>query len=100
MTTPTSKRPSAKKRTLLNIFFLAACLLILLFLLKAPPETTPRLPQDQNHQQFFAMERKAAENHCEQCHNPDGIRPLSEDHPPTFRCLFCHKREPLVSGQP
>ncbi|MFU8818834.1 MAG: hypothetical protein ACNA74_03815 [Desulfurivibrio sp.] len=76
---------------LFNIIFVAVCLGIFLFLWNAPPESTPRLPQDENHQRFFTMERKEAEKFCESCHQPDGMRPLSETHPPTFRCLFCHK---------
>ena len=83
-----------KRRWLLNLAFVGGCLVIFLVLWNAPPETTPALPHDSQHQQFFAMDRKVAETYCESCHNPEGIRPLAEDHPPTFRCLFCHKRRP------
>lgn len=83
--------PKKRKIVLLNIIFVAVILAILLFLWNAPEETTPRLPPDENHQPFFPMDRQEAETHCESCHQPGGIRPLPEDHPPTFRCLFCHK---------
>lgn len=82
----------SRKTLILNIIFLACCLAILVFLLKAPPETTKRLPQDDIHQAFQSMEKKAAEKHCESCHFPEGPSPLPADHPPKYRCLFCHKK--------
>ena len=83
-----------KKKTLLyNLIFVAICAAILIFLLNAPPETTAHLPHDQDHARFAAMKKKEAEKFCEQCHNPDGIAPLPKDHPPKYRCLFCHKRD-------
>jgi hypothetical protein len=39
------------------------------------------------------MDKKEAEKFCEECHSPEGVAPLPEDHPPKYRCLFCHKRE-------
>jgi hypothetical protein len=40
------------------------------------------------------MEKKAAEKFCEECHNPEGeAGPLPKDHPPKYRCLFCHKKD-------
>lgn len=84
----------AKRKTLiLNILFLAGCTAILFFLLKAPPETTTRLPQDDIHQKFHALEKKMAEKDCESCHFPEGPSPLPADHPPKYRCLFCHKQD-------
>lgn len=57
---------------------------------------TARIPYDDDHRRFFEIVRqdgkKAAEKHCDECHSEDGI-PFSEDHPPKFRCLFCHKLE-------
>jgi hypothetical protein len=83
-----------KHRTMLyNILFLAAGTAIVLFLLAAPPETTVKLPHDGTHEKFFSMHKKEAEKFCEKCHSPDGECPLSEDHPPKYRCLFCHKRQ-------
>ena len=82
-----------KKKTLLyNIIFLAFCGGMFLFLWYAPEETTPFLPHDPDHETFFGMGKKEAEKHCVPCHNPEGIAPLPADHPPEYRCLFCHKR--------
>ena len=81
------------RKIIYNIAFIVICVGIFLFLWNAPPETTKKLPHDENHKQFFAMEKKEAEKHCEQCHNPDGVAPLPNDHPPKYRCLFCHKRD-------
>ncbi|MBU0673362.1 MAG: hypothetical protein KJ950_01810 [Proteobacteria bacterium] len=75
-----------------NILFLAFCGGIFLFLWNAPPESTAFLPHDSDHERFFAMEKKAAEKFCLDCHNPDGQLPLPEGHPPKYRCLFCHKK--------
>lgn len=83
-----------KKTILLNGVFIIFCLGIFLFLWNAPPETTAKLPHDEQHEKFFAMGKKEAEKFCESCHNPDGMAPMPEDHPPKYRCLFCHKREP------
>jgi len=82
-----------KKTLLFNLLFLGGCLAILIFLLKAPPETTVKLPINENHQQFQAMEKKEAEKHCETCHFPEGAMPLPDNHPPKYRCLFCHKKQ-------
>ena len=81
-----------KKTKLFNLLFLATCGGIFLFLWLAPAETTPKLPHDEKHTTFFDMQKKEAEKHCEACHNPDGVSPLPDAHPPKYRCLFCHKR--------
>lgn len=78
---------------LYNLLFLAVGGLILLFLWSAPPESTKRLPHDANHERFQQMDKKAAEKFCEDCHNPNGEAPLPKDHPPKYRCLFCHKQD-------
>ena len=52
---------SKRKVWLLNIIFVAVCLGGLFFLLNAPPETTPKLPWNETHQQFLTMVRKEAE---------------------------------------
>ncbi len=83
----------SKKSIIFNVLFLLICGGIFLFLWNAPPETTAKLPDDQDHAPFFKMEKKEAEKNCEQCHNPEGVAPLPEDHPPKYRCLFCHKRQ-------
>ncbi len=85
---------SGKKRNTLlyNILFLVMAAGILLFLMAAPPETTVRLPHDEAHAKLFSMPKKEAEKHCEKCHRKGGESPLPKDHPPKYRCLFCHKR--------
>lgn len=84
-----------KKRNtfLYNILFVAAGAGIILFLMAAPPESTVKLPHDEIHEKFFPMKKKEAEKFCEKCHSPHGISPLPGDHPPKYRCLFCHKRK-------
>lgn len=84
--------PPRKRNVLLyNALFAAVCLGLFLFLWNAPQETTARLPNDQDHAIFMQMEKKAAEKQCEKCHSPQSA-PLPADHPPKYRCLFCHKR--------
>ena len=82
-----------QKNILYNILFLAGCGGVLLFLFFAPPETTTPLPHDQNHERFMTMKKKEAEKSCETCHAPGREAPLPENHPPKYRCLFCHKRK-------
>jgi len=90
----TEKGGSKGRRTLFyNILFLAVGAGILLFLLNAPPETTVKLPLDDNHRPFQTMKKKEAETHCEKCHSKEGGMPLPEGHPPKYRCLFCHKQQ-------
>jgi len=81
-----------KKNLFYNIIFLLFCGGVFLFLWQAPPESTSPLPHDDNHEKFFAMEKKEAEKHCDSCHQQNGEAPLPQDHPPKYRCLFCHKR--------
>ncbi|MFO7766993.1 MAG: cytochrome C [Pelovirga sp.] len=80
-----------KKR---DIFLIIAAIAIVTFLWLAPEETTAPVPRDQTHEPFYEIAategRKAAEASCTDCHNDEMI-PFSEDHPTTFRCLFCHK---------
>ena len=82
-----------KKIIVYNTLFLLFCAGLFLFLWYAPPETTARLPHDPEHEQFMNMEKKDAEKFCVKCHTEDGVSPLPEDHPPKYRCLFCHKRD-------
>lgn len=76
----------------------AAILLTVLgiFIAISGKEKTTRVPFDDTHRRFYDVVRqegkKAAEVHCKGCHKADGI-PLPKDHPPAFRCLFCHKLE-------
>jgi hypothetical protein len=90
--TSEKQQTKVKKTLLYNLIFLGVCAAILLFLWNAPEETTSRLPNDENHAKFMQMDKKEAEKFCEECHSPDGEAPLPKDHPPKYRCLFCHKR--------
>ncbi|HKJ65932.1 MAG TPA: hypothetical protein VJ969_11045 [Desulfopila sp.] len=84
-----------KKKNILfaNVAFIIASAAILVFLLRAPEETTSSLPVNENHRRFFSMEsKKEAEKYCGECHAPGMTTPLPQDHPPKYRCLFCHKR--------
>ena len=84
--------PKKNKTRLFNILFIVGCAAILVFLLKAPPESTTKLPRDEIHLQFYPLDKKEAEKHCGACHAPEGQAPLPKDHPPKYRCLFCHKK--------
>jgi hypothetical protein len=85
-------KTKGKKIWLYNGLFVIGCAAIFLFLWNAPEETTAMLPKDENHARFLTMDKKEAEKLCEECHNPNGEAPLAKDHPPKYRCLFCHKR--------
>ncbi len=80
-----------KKRDLL---FVALAVIIVLVLWFAPPETTTKVPADETHRGLEAIlareGKKATEQSCRTCHNDQDL-PLSENHPPKYRCLFCHK---------
>jgi hypothetical protein len=41
----------------------------------------------------MTMGKKEAEQFCESCHAPGKEAPLPDNHPPKYRCLFCHKRK-------
>ncbi len=83
----------SSRAKLINLAFFLVCVAILAFLLAAPEETTTPLPHDDIHEPFHAIaDRKEAEASCLTCHGEDGEVPLPADHPPPFRCLFCHKR--------
>ncbi len=83
-----------KKKNLLvyHIFFVLICGGLFYFLWSAPPETTPHMPRDHNHERFMDMDRKQAEGFCLECHGEGKVQPLPEQHPQPYRCLFCHKR--------
>lgn len=88
MKPPSPRLPS----WLLNGLFALLCLAILFFLWRAPKESTRPLPRDDNHRPFQDMDKKEAERSCLDCHGPERMAPLPGDHPPPYRCLFCHKR--------
>lgn len=77
----------------INGAFILICMGILVFLLNAPEETTSFLPKDENHIKLHSIEgKKEAEKYCAECHDADSDAPLPAEHPPKYRCLFCHKR--------
>jgi cytochrome c553 len=90
-----NETPKTKRKNLLlyNLIFLIVCGGIFFFLYNAPEETTKHLPNDEKHARFMKMDKKEAEKSCEECHSPEGEAPLPKDHPPKYRCLFCHKRD-------
>ena len=77
-----------------DFLFIVAGIAIITFFALAPPETTVHVPHDNVHMEALKVAdnegKKAAEKLCNKCHNSDKI-PLPEDHPPKYRCLFCHK---------
>lgn len=83
-----------KRQNILHLLFITVAASLLFFLLRAPEETTPKLPHDDAHEPFYQIaSKKEAEKGCIECHSETGVAPLSEQHPPKYRCLFCHKRE-------
>jgi len=83
-----------KKLWLMNGVFVVICVAILIFLFNAPEETTSPLPKDDIHSRFYDIKgKKEAEKFCAKCHDIGKDAPLPEDHPPKYRCLFCHKRK-------
>lgn len=92
-TSPKTTKTSSKNIWIYNVIFLVVGIGVVLFLYNAPEETTKRLPADEIHDRFMVMDKKEAEKFCEPCHNPEGEAPLPLDHPPKYRCLFCHKKQ-------
>jgi len=88
MTMPEAKKNSA----IYTVIFFIICGSIFLFLWNAPPETTVRMLRDDIHTKYYPMDKKEAEKECQNCHNPQKIA-FPKDHPPKYRCLFCHKKE-------
>jgi len=76
-----------------NTLFIITCVFILFFLLRAPEESTAKIPKDSEHIRFHSIKsKKEAEKYCSDCHGSGEDHALPEDHPPSYRCLFCHKR--------
>jgi len=75
-------------------FIILISLVVLCLWLLTTEQTTLRIPPDDDHRELLQIYRaggkKAAERECRTCHGDDGI-PLSELHPPKYRCMFCHK---------
>jgi len=77
-----------------HIIFACFSLALVLFLLNAPEETTSPLPRDDIHIEFHKIKKKKeAEKFCLKCHDDGKENQLPQDHPPKYRCLFCHKRQ-------
>jgi hypothetical protein len=91
----TSQKPPKRiKIFVLNVVFVFFSAVIILFLARAPKETTSYLPKDDIHLKFYEIEsKKEAEKFCLDCHDKGMEAALPDDHPPGFRCLFCHKRK-------
>lgn len=70
----------------------AALLLAVLgiFIAISGKEKTAHIPYDDTHRRFYDIVqkdgKKAAEAFCKECH-----KDFPKNHPPAFRCLFCHK---------
>ncbi len=83
-----------KKEHKRDLLLLVGAVGIVAFLWAAPKETTTHVPTDDTHRPYYELVakegKKAAEKHCEECHNDQGVA-FPKDHPPKFRCLFCHK---------
>lgn len=66
------------------------------FILISGEEKTTRIPYDDLHKEFYPIIRaegkKAGEKFCGKCHNDEQVA-FPDNHPPKFRCLFCHKLE-------
>jgi len=72
-------------------------LVVLCLWLLTTGQTTLRIPRDDTHRESLRVHdedgKKAAENVCRTCHAEEAV-PLSENHPPGYRCMFCHKPAP------
>ena len=83
-----------KKERLRDLLLLTIGVAIVAFLWVAPEATTTRFPVDDTHKPYNEIVKKdgkkAAEKHCGECHNEQGVT-FPKGHPPKFRCLFCHK---------
>ena len=91
----TEKQNPLKRKNIIiyNLIFVVVCAGLFMFLWNAPEETTKHLPNDVDHAKFMKMDKKEAEKFCSECHSPEGVAPLPKDHPPKYRCIFCHKRD-------
>lgn len=83
---------AVKKRDWLFIALVIGVFAI--FIAISGEEKTTRVPFDDIHAEFHETVKvegkKATEKFCKECHNEEKLA-LPGDHPPPFRCLFCHK---------
>ena len=88
-----------KKERIRDLTLLAIGVGIVAFLWVAPEATTHRIPADETHLPYYEIVKKdgkkAAEKHCEECHNEQDVV-FPKDHPPKYRCLFCHKLKETI----
>jgi len=85
-----------------DVVFIALIPLILLCLwMLTTEQTTLRIPLDDDHIKLIEIYetegKKAAGKNCSACHGDEAI-PLSENHPPKYRCMFCHKFENIENN--
>ncbi len=75
-------------------FFILIPVVVLCLWLLTTEQTTVRIPLDDDHQESLQVYttdgKKAAERVCRSCHGAEAL-PLSDGHPPEYRCVFCHK---------
>jgi len=89
-----TSKPGKRKKIVANVLFASVSILLLILLFRAPEETTSFLPKDETHLPFHKIKsKKEAEKSCLDCHEQNGEASLPENHPPKYRCLFCHKRK-------
>ena len=92
------------------LFIGAAALIVIVFFAISGKEKTKVVPKNDIHRPvyeaaykngpgpeasifkkaFFKPAKKDAEKLCEPCHQQNNIK-LPPNHPPKYRCLFCHK---------
>jgi len=76
------------------IFVVIVLVVLGIFIGISGEEKTVRVPANEMHAPFPDMVRemgkKETEEFCRECHGTEEM-PLSKEHPPPFRCLFCHK---------
>jgi hypothetical protein len=85
------------------LFIVLIPTVVLCLWLLTTEQTTVRIPADETHhealQAFRDDGKKAAEKVCRTCHAADR-QPLSKNHPPGYRCMFCHKPASPGSSAP
>jgi len=78
------------------LFIILIPLVVLCLWLLTTEQTTVRIPLNDDHYEALETYRtdgkKAAEQVCRTCHGDEGL-PLTDIHPPEYRCMFCHKPE-------
>ena len=81
-----------RKIWLLNLLFLLVGAGILFLLWLAPPASTPVIAIVVEVCRLLSGSSCAAELECLARDGPEMSNPLPKQHPPPYRCLFCHRR--------